>query len=352
MNHPTLVRARRGFTLVELLVVIAIIGVLIALLLPAVQQAREAARRMQCSNNLKQLGVALHNYHDTFGSLPFRNAGTGTPNSSGGLQRSRINGFMMLTPFFEQGAFYDQMIAPGTRNAWDGAFAGYAMDALLCPSDGSGRTSPQGAERGVYNYVMCGGDSLNGTAGGSETAPVVRDSRGLFASYKGYSFRDMTDGSSNTIALSEMVRPNNNTDIGMLSGTTSVTNPAACKATYDYANNKYFSTGWTGDTSRGYRFADGGEYFCGFNTILPPNSPSCFSGGGSHWAAGMYSAGSRHPGGVLCVFGDGSTRFVAETIDAGTQTTTAPAFNGSGPSPYGVWGALGTRGSGEVATLN
>lgn len=339
----------RGFTLVELLVVIAIIGVLIALLLPAVQQAREAARRMQCSNNMKQLGLSLHNYHDTYGKFPARNMGTGTPGS--GYQRTRISGMMALLPFFEQEALYNQLIQPGQLAPWDGAFAGFKLDALLCPSDGSTGV-PAGSERGIYNYVFCGGDSLNGTATGSETAPTPRPSRGLFGSYQCYGFRDMTDGTSNTIALSELVRPLGTSDIGMVSSSTGITTPSACKATYDYTNRAYYSGGWTSDTSRGFRFADGAEYFSGFNTIMPPNSPSCFSSSGSHWYPGMYSAGSRHPGGVLCTMGDGSTKFVSETVDTGNQSATPPAYNGSGYSPFGVWGAMGTRNGGETYTAN
>lgn len=349
-NRFARTQSSRGFTLVELLVVIAIIGVLIALLLPAVQQAREAARRMQCSNNLKQLGLALHNYHDTYGKFPARNMGTGTPGS--GYQRTRISGMMALLPFFEQEALYNQLIQPGQRAPWDAAFAGFELPALLCPSDGSASNSPAGSTFGIYNYVFCGGDSLNGTSSGSETVPTPRASRGLFASYLCYGFRDMTDGTSNTIALSELVRPISTGDIGMLASSTSITTPAACKATYDYTNHVYYSGGWTSDTSRGYRFADGAEYFAGFNTILPPNSPSCFSGSGSHWFPGMYSAGSRHPGGVLCAMGDGSTRFVSETIDTGNQSTAPPAYNGSGYSPFGVWGAMGTRNGSETYTSN
>ena len=336
LNHPE----KRGFTLVELLVVIAIIGVLIALLLPAVQQAREAARRMQCSNNQKQLGLALHNYHDTYNYFPARNAGTTA-------QRHRISGIMVLLPFIEQQSLYTKLIRPGTQTPWSGSFANFALPALMCPSDSGGTTSPKGANRGVYNYVFCGGDSLNGTTGSS--LPVSpRPSRGVFGSYKWYNFRDITDGTSNTIAMSELVRPSNLKHRGMLANSTSITTPSACKATYNYATRQYYSNGWAGDTARGFRFGDGAEYFAGFNTILPPNSPSCFNNGGGHWNSGMYSAGSWHPGGVLCLNADGSTHFVAETINCGNQSATPPAYNGSGYSPYGVWGAMGTKASGEV----
>lgn len=111
-------RGRPGFTLVELLVVIAIIGILVALLLPAVQAAREAARRMQCSNNLKQLSLALHNYHDTYKTFVYRSGGT-CCSSVGGLQnsnRARLSGFVPLLPFYEQGPLYDRIVAGDAAN--------------------------------------------------------------------------------------------------------------------------------------------------------------------------------------------------------------------------------------------
>src|SRR5688500_19565009 len=110
----------RGFTLIELLVVIAIIAILIALLLPAVQQAREAARRTQCKNNLKQLGLALHNYHDTYNVFPPRQTGSGHINT--GRQRMAISGFVSLSPFFEQKPLYDRIMA-AQDHPWNGANA-------------------------------------------------------------------------------------------------------------------------------------------------------------------------------------------------------------------------------------
>ncbi|MEW4453888.1 DUF1559 domain-containing protein [Bremerella sp. JC817] len=349
----------RGFTLVELLVVIAIIGVLIALLLPAVQQAREAARRMQCTNNLKQLGLALHNYHDAFGSFPFRNGGTGAPSSSTGGQRSRLSGFLFLAPFYEQQALYDHFVGGVEAPPWDSSkitgptFAEAVVDALLCPSDGQG-PPPANNAIGMYNYVMCGGDSANGTAiSTSVTTPTVRGSRGMFGSYMSYRFRDIIDGTSNTIALSELSRPTSRRHIGMVASTSRINNPAACKALYDYNNNEYYADGWvaSGEQLRGYRWADGAEFFAGFHTNVPPNSPSCFTQPQmGHVYVGLYSAGSKHPGGIVCTFADGSARFITDTIDTGDQSQIHPVYNAGYASPYGVWGALGTRAAGETVS--
>ena len=133
---------RRGFTLVELLVVIAIIGILVALLLPAVQAAREAARRMQCTNNLKQLGLAVHNYHDTYKRLPARAGGTQGPTNLD--NQGWLSGWIVLLPFYEQTPMYDRITAgdlangippwgPPTGNAW--AAWMYRPGVPMCPSD-------------------------------------------------------------------------------------------------------------------------------------------------------------------------------------------------------------------------
>ena len=128
-----------GFTLVELLVVIAIIGILIALLLPAVQAAREAARRSQCTNQLKQFGLALHNYHDTYKSFVYRKGGTTGPSNDGTNNQYRRSGYISLLPFYEQGAMWDQ-IKSGPPAEGPAGWSGWtqwndAPDMLLCPSD-------------------------------------------------------------------------------------------------------------------------------------------------------------------------------------------------------------------------
>lgn len=337
----------RGFTLVELLVVIAIIGVLIALLLPAVQQAREAARRMQCSNQLKQLGLALHNYHDTYGAMPPRKQGTGNPGNQG-----RASAFIALLPFIEQTAMYDQIkagdptaatpIPPWGPSAWSGWGAwNTPPSALLCPS-----ATSENPQANAVNYMFSVGDTIQNN----------RDStnlRGVFQSRDGVNFRDVTDGLSNTIAMSE--RLVTNYAIGGKSGNIKVThgtatglsglqsNPSQCAA---MASGNFYTDPTTVKGRSGYRWTDGQIEKLGFTTVLPPNAPSCIDGANVNGDGQntIMPPNSNHPGGVLGLFCDGSVTFVAETIDTGDLTAASTA---NAISPYGVWGAMGSKSGGE-----
>jgi len=349
---------RRGFTLVELLVVIAIIGVLIALLLPAVQQAREAARRMQCTNNLKQLGLAMHNYHDTYGSFPgagFRHPGSG----------NRFYSWTMnILPFIEQNALYDNqqnrlhtgaLPSPWSTNSGDAFTAQNMMvdiDAFICPSDPP--PTDRGESPSLLNYRVCLGDTLQD----NHHPDRNRLNRGIF-SYIGQDrkatngFNTITDGTSNTILLSEAVGGGGPRDIngGVAVSVTGQT-PSDCWARVDTANPRFL----TGDVRANFRPPggrawDGRPYFNGINTVVAPNGPMCQSSGvDGSW--GHVTASSHHPGGVLVVYADASSSFVTETIDAGDLSATAAnglQDNGvDGQSPFGVWGALGTKSGGET----
>lgn len=333
-------RGRLGFTLVELLVVIAIIGVLIALLLPAVQQAREAARRMSCSNNLKQLGIAMHNYHDTFLSLPPRQGGAGwTTNTA--TSAPRHSTFVYLLPFIEANARYDQIFA-SRQIAWSGnANSGYVgeIEAFICPSDGL--FSPAGEDRGAeyspLNYGLCMGDNFS-FGSGTVTDPES-NVRGIFGHLNYTRFRDITDGLSNTMAISEIIVAPSESRLGRATGS-STNNPLACRA--HLTGNEYpTATLHAQYRCHGQRWQDGRPGYCAITTVLPPNSATC----SSQANAGIYSASSKHPGGVLSLFADGSVRFVPETIDTGNLAT-APVT--SGISPFGVWGAIGSKSGGET----
>jgi len=334
--------SKRGFTLIELLVVIAIIAILIALLLPAVQQAREAARRTQCKNNLKQLGLALHNYHDTLNTFPYRQGGTNTNDAVNG-NWGRLSGMVGLLPYFDQAPLYNQIMSPLTIGAttypangpapWQEAYTPWnaIIPGLLCPSES---VHVRVNKIGNSSYAFNGGDSLNVNA----TNP-----RGPFGVNSRCNMRDFSDGSSNTIMMGERIFPLSNNDIGNVLYSSNYTIPNDCRATFNKTTKQY-TTG-TPQQQSGDRWTDGGAAYSAINTILPINSPSC--AWNNHDAQnGFYSAGSRHTGGCHVVLGDGSVRFISENIDSGNLGI--DASNPSGQSPYGVWGSLGSKSAGET----
>lgn len=355
--------SRVAFTLVELLVVIAIIGILIALLLPAVQAAREAARRSQCTNNLKQIVLAAHTYHDSYNAFPARQAGTGTI-PSGGL-RLRMSAFVALAPYYEQKQLYDQCIQANSAPWSDQAWWRVIIPTLNCPSD-AGLTPPTGAHRGMVSYAFCAGDSyVSSVVQPSErTDQALADqkrplpNRGIFGRLDFTPIAAITDGTSNTIALAERSRPRNHRDRGMVvvdaSADPASYIPLTCRAYWSGTMYGPAAVPFTQDTSPGYRWGDGAAFFHAVTTILPPNTSVCLIGdpnwqsGGGHYAPGVWTATSDHPGGVNVAMADGSVRFVTETINTGNLAVVAPGPQSGGPSPYGVWGALGTKAGGET----
>jgi prepilin-type N-terminal cleavage/methylation domain-containing protein/prepilin-type processing-associated H-X9-DG protein len=346
---------RRAFTLVELLVVIAIIAVLLGLLLPAIQKVREAANRTKCSNNLKQFGLALHNYHDANKSFP---SGRSGPASS----QSRLSPFVALTPFYEQDNLYQLIYTPATYGTtfyatppvpWDQNFdpwgKQYQMPNMHCPSD-IPRYDERGGRTGAIastSYAVCWGDFVTGTGLAGTFKP-----RGMFGLNSKVAIRDITDGTSTSLALSERTfRLGERTILGNAAvGITGLeSNPALCLLTVNRATGNYNPGVPLNPYYAGVRWNDGSAEFTGFNTILPPNSPTCYTGGSATQAGsntpGVFTAQSRHPGGVNGLFADGSVRFISQNIDAGNPG--APERL-TGPSPYGVWGSLGTINGGEV----
>jgi prepilin-type N-terminal cleavage/methylation domain-containing protein/prepilin-type processing-associated H-X9-DG protein len=357
---------RAAFTLVELLVVIAIIGVMVGLLLPAVQAAREAARRMSCSNNMKQLGLALHNYHDTFQKFPYRQGGTAGATATAGNQ-TRGSGLTMLLPFIEQNSLYDQIRVPLTFNGVDyPAFGDNAADAsvyphwsfdipsFICPS--SPRLKLLGGGRfGLVHYGLSGGDSsiFITHRAPSSAANATNRVRGPFGRLTSRRFADLLDGTSNTIMIGEIT-----TQIGGRAflgatlrgqGMAVIDTPAACLALVDPSTREYVGTG-TVSPARGQRWASGSVCYISVNTILPPNSPSC-SWEADFESAGLYPVTSRHPGGAHVLLGDGSVRLISDSIDTGNLSLPSPdAAATGGRSPYGVWGALGSMSGGETVS--
>ncbi len=352
---------RAGFTLIELLVVIAIIAILVALLLPAVQQAREAARRSSCKNNLKQLGVALHNYHDVFNVFPYRSGGTG--NGVGPISTSigerhtanrfRLSGFYCLLPFIEQAPLFDAIaagdpsipISPGGPASWQGwgVWNNVIIPTYLCPSD-AGLNVTQVRSN---SYVFCVGDNAAGING--------INVRGLFGRNSSVRMRDILDGTSNTIAMGEHVRANfavtdsgNRTRVrhSIVNEVNPLT-PNACRAT---VVNGVFAPGLPVKARHGASLWDGQAERCGFGTILPPNQPSCSSGNNANAdnTVAILTASSEHKGGAQVLLADGAVRFISENINTGNGDIAPPGGGGGDMSPYGVWGALGTRAAGEV----
>jgi prepilin-type N-terminal cleavage/methylation domain-containing protein/prepilin-type processing-associated H-X9-DG protein len=346
---------RRGFTLVELLVVIAIIGILIALLLPAVQAAREAARRSTCTNNLKQFGLAHYNYHDTFKCFVYRKGGTACPNGNTTGNCNRRSGFVSLLPYLEAGNMWD-MVKAGDAAAgyppegpagwfrwgpWDNP-----PETFLCPSDGE-LPSLSTDRRGRANYAFSVGDQ----------GPGVRDDqsvRGIFAYAQCTRVGDIQDGTSNTVMMSERLKANYGIrtaapreiaqDVGLAVGITGITTaPGVCLTTTD---GKYYNAGIQVKGRFGSLYNDGQPERVAFNTILPPNAPSCTDDTNVNADSVnlLIPPASHHPGGVNCLKADGSVSFVSETIDTGDLTVAQPD---SGPSNYGVWGAMGSKAGGE-----
>ena len=344
--------SRGGFTLIELLVVIAIIAILVALLLPAVQQVREAARKSQCQDHLHNIVIGIHNYESAFKMLPPRQTGTGTNQT--GLQRNRMSGFYCILPFVEQKPLYDTVQATQLE-PWNNSDPFKAiLDVYNCPSDqqfGDLTGANPTRTRGMRSYMFCTGDSVNvGRIGNTASTNVdtsVVPTRGAFGAMTTYGMRHLTDGTSNTVFVGERVRAIAIDTFGVVADVLAA-NPAACAPQLNKSTGAV-ANGYDGDTMPGCRWADGGEYFSGMNTIIPPNGASCYSNttDGAHWRPGYFTASSRHAGGAQVAMGDAKVAFVSENIDAGSQAATPPAAGTSVASPYGVWGALGSRDSGE-----
>jgi prepilin-type processing-associated H-X9-DG protein len=349
--------------------VIAIIGILIALLLPAVQAAREAARRMQCSNHLKQWGLGLHTHHDAHKEFPNtlyqRTGGCATGNKN----RERLSFVYPLLPYIEQAAIYNLIKQDIDNNVdcnwiWDGGStkpSTMPISIAACPSDTNAIAPAGQLQRG--NYRTNRGDVIGGNADDSVRSPFRLGSTSIS------NFSTVTDGTSNTIAFAEgtvaiEVGPNPKIKLGVAelgidaAGATAASNCLAKKK----ADGSLDSSATVMEAHRlpGRRLYEGRTSVMGLNFILPPNSPWCGSGTTPDAGGGFFSPSSNHTGGVNVAMIDGSVHFVSDTIDSGDPAQDVRAKSGiasgnvwasSFASIYGIWGSAATPASGESKQL-
>ena len=338
-------RVRSGFTLIELLVVITIIAILMALLLPAVQSSREAARRTQCKNNLKQLGLALHNYADTHQLLPPGVGGTGGSGTNG----ERLSGIVFLLPHLEQAPLWKK-IKSAPRQGGSPTEAGFPhppsdLPLLLCPTNSlPEKTITRSARRA---YVFCVGDSV---VSFEALTRIHLDTRGAFGWRSCRAFRDLQDGASNTILMAERMVGNKSN--GKIQGLMAVVlhpmagvtaSPALCSSYVTNGRYNLLLINSIASPEMGQFWASGEPEHNNFSTAISPNGPSIdfrLEVSGSRASARVVAASSSHPGGVQVLLGDGTVRFINENINTGSVG--ADMVTVIGESPFGIWGALGT----------
>jgi prepilin-type N-terminal cleavage/methylation domain-containing protein/prepilin-type processing-associated H-X9-DG protein len=346
---------RRGFTLIELLVVISIIAVLIALLLPAVQAAREAARRSQCTNNLKQLGVGMHNYHTGLNSFPpgaSKNPKNGPGDSD--LTWSSWSAHAMLLPYLEQAPLYAAAnfswgIDPfgDPCYSYNSTVANTLIRTFLCPSD------PNAGTPNINNYffsIGMTGDTMTANCGGG-VSPSCQPtgSTGPFTYFKVYGIQDIKDGTSNTVAATESLtgKPNvgnaywGNSTQGINDPGVQVTDVTQIPQATVLAGLQACATGFKNSSSiqsnKGQLWAFGAKSYTLFNTIQTPNDKTYRFGSCVFGCAGCgldpswsIDAQSYHSGGVNVLMCDGSVRFIKDSVARQT------------------WWALGTRNGRET----
>jgi len=399
----------RGFTLVELLVVIAIIGVMVGLLLPAVQAAREAARRMSCGNNFKQIGLALHNYHAAYNKIPMHGAGTessGAPVPAGNAGATdnwwtgygncngwRLSALVGMTPFCEQQALWEQISSPSVLDAanptvpftipWPamGPVPDQAryrpwiteVSTFRCPSDpGTGLPA-----LGRTNYAMCMGDSMEWSIRGPVNAGArvgltpawkfVEHSgwaqrsraadRGMFVLHKSSNFKDVLDGLSNTIAMGEIASDLGDRDIR----TMPVNNGAAMNPPDEVRDDpkhcalvlnqidplrpKFWATGINTNANWGRGYR-WADTHCTYSTMHTILPPNSeICSGNNAGNTGILPPSSRHQGGAHVLMADGGVKFITDSIESGNNRNGNVWQNGTGNRSPGSISPYGLWGS-------
>ncbi len=347
-----MIRRRSGFTLIELLVVIAIIAVLIGLLLPAVQAARESARRAQCINNLKQIGIAVHNYVSTSHVLPFGKGGSYTPSLPGTPVYARWSAQSQLLLFLEQGNLFNAINFdlppetpgmagdvpfmpayqnPGRENA---TASRTRIGGYLCPSDGPTLAEWPGGCSYLGNLQSWACDLSESNP--STVAPGEKIS-GVFYYLSGVKLAEVTDGLSNTCFFSEKIRGTSTRDGDARSDSMIMTPVTSLQGTLQTCRGMNPATSTRLTVRQGMSWVMGEMCCTAYNHVDTPNAATCAGPGFPGNMANMpmqVPPSSRHPGGVNTLMGDGTVRFVKNTIDLAT------------------WRALGTRDGGEVLSAD
>lgn len=325
---------RTGFSLVELLVVIAIIGILIALLLPAVQQAREAARRSQCQNGLRQIGLALHNYHDMHNRFPIGYIDAGSSGQDGGWSwQSMILAQLEQTPLFQQFDFRyhphgqpGSVSDPGGRNQMA---IGTTLGAFTCPSDTKPSTEAFHSPDAPGHVPAIATSSYSGSIGAFDGQPCLTDGEpssrpadyvnGLFIINASRRFADVTDGASNTVAVGETCW--NGGSKNFLYGSVRKDGQATC--VFRAAN-----------TAGPFRHLKSAQFAMNIPAAVAPDA---------HYTA----FGSMHPGGAHFLMVDGSVRFLSENI---AHTNTAyEEWVADSEAPFGLYQRLASINDGQSA---
>jgi prepilin-type N-terminal cleavage/methylation domain-containing protein/prepilin-type processing-associated H-X9-DG protein len=307
-------KRRTGFTLIELLVVIAIIGVLIALLLPAVQAAREAARRSQCTNNLKQIGLAMHNYLDSRGSLP-----------AAQYLATSFSALTMVLPQLEQSVLFSALNCDLTYDDPSNSTVLFTtVSSFLCPSDFQNRLPARG---GATNYMANKGTQVMWLTPqmGPNTALPPPD--GVFYAESATRFAEISDGTSNTAFFSERCLADGSNAI--ISPLEDVFFHPGAPTTADQARQMCMALNIQ-DLSTQFPLFMGAPWLHGQHTYQHSSAPNGRSCGFFAVLRATMPPSSRHPGGVNVTMGDGSVKFIKQTIG------------------LAAWRGLGTRGTGEV----